>query len=159
LPNLNSTLLAISEIGLSNLGVTLDFAHMLYADEQPALSAAMVSTHSKLLGVHLNDGYAKRDDGLMVASVHHQATTELLYQIYKDGYKGVIYFDTFPDATGLDPVLECETNINTVEKILKIVDNLLINNELTLSMQNQDAVRSQQIFNKVLFDSNLLDNE
>ena len=96
LSNLHSTLLAISQIDLVNLGVTLDFAHLLYANEQPAFSAAMVSDYSKLFGVHLNDGYAKRDDGLMVASVHYQATVELLYQITKDGYDGVIYFDTFP---------------------------------------------------------------
>ena len=27
-------------------------------------------SHSRLLGVHLNDGYGKRDDGLMVGAVH-----------------------------------------------------------------------------------------
>ena len=50
LPNLTSTLLAISQVGLPNLGVTLDFAHLLYANEQPAFSAALVSKSSKLLG-------------------------------------------------------------------------------------------------------------
>jgi sugar phosphate isomerase/epimerase len=34
------TLLALKEIDLPNLGVTLDFAHVLYADEQPAFVAA-----------------------------------------------------------------------------------------------------------------------
>ncbi|TIX88286.1 MAG: hypothetical protein E5V24_15310, partial [Mesorhizobium sp.] len=70
MPDAATTLLAIREIGLPNLGVTLDFAHVLYADEQPAFAAALVARHSKLLGVHLNDGYAKRDDGLMVGAVH-----------------------------------------------------------------------------------------
>ena len=40
LSNLSTTLLAIKEINLPNLGVTLDFAHILYADEQPAFAAA-----------------------------------------------------------------------------------------------------------------------
>ena len=31
----------------------------------------MVSSFSNLYGVHLNDAYSKRDDGLMVASVHY----------------------------------------------------------------------------------------
>ena len=39
-------LLAIREVGLPNLGVTLDFAHVLYADEQPAFAAALVARHS-----------------------------------------------------------------------------------------------------------------
>ncbi len=150
LSNLHSTLLAISQIDLANLGVTLDFAHLLYANEQPAFSAAMVSDYSKLFGVHLNDGYAKRDDGLMVASVHYQATVELLYQITKDGYDGVIYFDTFPNITNLDPVKECQTNIQTVKQILKIVENLISNNNLSESMKSQDPITAQEIFYKTL---------
>ena len=150
LSNLHSTLLAISQIDSANLGVTLDFAHLLYANEQPAFSAAMVSDYSKLFGVHLNDGYAKRDDGLMVASVHYQATVELLYQITKDGYDGVIYFDTFPNITNLDPVKECQTNIQTVKQILKIVENLISNNNLSESMKSQDPITAQEIFYKTL---------
>ena len=151
LSNLPMTLLAINEISQPNLGVTLDFAHILYAGEQPAFAAAMVSRNSKILGLHLNDGYAKRDDGLMVGSVHQLATIELLYQVYKDGYDGTIYFDTFPDASGLDPVKECETNINTVNKMLRVVKKLSGDNNLSLAIQNQDAVTSNQIFNNALF--------
>jgi len=151
LANLSLTLLAIKEIDLPNLGVTLDFAHILYADEHPAFAAAMVSKKSKILGLHLNDGYAKRDDGLMVGSVHQLATIEFLYQVYKDGYDGTIYFDTFPDASGLDPVKECEGNINTVKNMLKVVKKLSGDNNLSLAIQNQDAVTSNQIFNKALY--------
>ena len=154
LANLPLTLLAIKEINEPNLGVTLDFAHILYADEQPAFAAAMVSRYTKILGLHLNDGYGKRDDGLMVGSVHQLATIELLYQVYKDGYNGTIYFDTFPDASGLDPVKECEGNINTVKKMLKIVKKLSGDNNLSLAIKNQDAVTSNQIFNKALYNSN-----
>ncbi len=55
-----------AKCGAANLGVTLDFAHVLYADEMPAIRPYLVARHSRLLGVHLNDGYGKRDDGLMV---------------------------------------------------------------------------------------------
>ena len=150
LSNLPSTLLAISQVGLPNLGVTLDFAHLLYANEQPGFAAAMVSNTSKLLGLHLNDAYAKRDDGLMVASVHYQATAELLYQVCKDGYDGVIYFDTFPNVTNLDPVIECETNIKIVKQIIKVVERLQSDNKLSESMKKQDSITAQQIFNNAL---------
>ena len=66
MPDCATTLLALKEVGLPNVGVTLDFAHVLYADEQPAFAAALINRHSRLLGMHLNDGYSKRDDGLMV---------------------------------------------------------------------------------------------
>lgn len=150
LPDMATTLLAIKEAGSSNLGVTLDFAHVLYADEVPAFAAAMISRHSKLMGVHLNDGYGKRDDGLMVGSVNTKATLELLWQIRKDGYDGAIYFDTFPDASGLDPVHECETNIETVQGLLRAVDRLDADNRLNSAIAKQDAVTTQGIVNAAI---------
>jgi xylose isomerase len=150
MPDAATTLLAIREIGLPNLGVTLDFAHVLYADEQPAFAAALVARHSKLLGVHLNDGYAKRDDGLMVGAVHTLQTIELLRQIRRDGYAGAIYFDTFPDMTGLDPVHECEVNIAIVKRMLRVVDRLEKDNRLSTAVDRQDAVASQAIIQEAM---------
>ena len=145
-----TTLLAVREVGCPNLGVTLDFAHVLYADEQPACAAALVHRNSRLLGVHLNDGYAKRDDGLMVGAVHLKATVELLRQIRRDGYEGALYFDTFPDATGLDPVAECAVNIATVRRLMAVVDRLEADNQLSDAVARQDAVASQSIVNAAL---------
>jgi L-rhamnose isomerase len=150
MPDCATTLLAIQDVGLPNLGVTLDFAHVLYADEQPAFAAALIARYSRVLGVHLNDGYAKRDDGLMVGAVHAQQTIELLRQIRKDGYDGAIYFDTFPDMTGLDPVHECEVNIKTVRRMLKVVDRLEQDNRLVGAIDRQDAVSAQAILQEVM---------
>jgi sugar phosphate isomerase/epimerase len=97
MPDVGTTLLAVQEAARSNIGVTLDFAHVLYADEMPAHAAHLVARHARLLGVHLNDGYGKRDDGLMVGTVHPVQTVELLVALQRIGYDGVIYFDTFPD--------------------------------------------------------------
>tara|TARA_Y100001970_G_scaffold283783_1_gene399773 strand:+ start:8262 stop:9227 length:966 start_codon:yes stop_codon:yes gene_type:complete len=149
--NLGTTLLAIKEINLQNLGVTIDFAHILYSNEQPALVAALIDKHSQILGLHLNDGYGKRDDGLMVGSVHQLATIELLYNIRKSKYHGPIYFDTFPDTTNMDPIKECELNISTVKQQLKLVDKLIKNNELSRAIENQDSIASHKIFNSILY--------
>ena len=151
LSNLGTTLLAIKDINLKNIGVTIDFAHILYSNEQPALVAALIDKHSQILGLHLNDGYGKRDDGLMVGSVHQLATIELLYHITKSKYQGPIYFDTFPDTTNMDPIKECELNISTVKQQLKLVDKLIKNNELSTAIQNQDSIASNRIFNNILY--------
>jgi sugar phosphate isomerase/epimerase len=148
-----TTLLAIQDVGLPNLGVTVDFAHSLYAGEQPAYAAHLIHRRSQLLGVHLNDGYAKRDDGLMVGAVHLRSTLELLRQIRRDGYKGALYFDTFPDASGLDPVAECEANIATVNRLLSVADKLDADNLLGAALARQDAVASQRIVNEALIGS------
>ncbi len=145
LPDAATTLLAIKEVGAKNLGVTIDFAHALYADEQPAFAAALIQRHSRLLGLHLNDGYAKRDDGLMVAVVHEQATLELLREVKRGGFDGAIYFDTFPDASGLDPVAECAANIRTVRRMLAAVDVMAGDNRLADAQSQQDPITAQEI--------------
>ena len=141
----STTLLAIAEVGAANLGVTIDFAHSLYADEQPAFAAALIARKSKLLGLHLNDGYAKRDDGLMVASVHEFATLELLREVHRAGFDGPIYFDTFPDASGLDPVAECAANIRTVRRLMAGVHAMEGDNRLTHAQSAHDPVIALEI--------------
>jgi hypothetical protein len=37
----------------------------------------LAARSSRILGVHLNDGYGKRDDGLIAGSVHPVQTVEL----------------------------------------------------------------------------------
>lgn len=149
-PNVTTCLLALDEVGCDNLGITLDFAHVLYANEIPAYAAAMVARRSRLLGLDCNDGWGKRDDGLMVASVNPRATLEFLWQMQRDGYQGAYYFDTFPDASGLDPVREAETNIATVKRLLKLCEKLNDNTELMAAISRQDAVASQQIINDIM---------
>jgi sugar phosphate isomerase/epimerase len=148
MPDCATTLLAIKEVGSGNLGVTLDLAHVLFADEQPAFAATLAARQSRVLGVHLNDGYSKRDDGLMVGAVHPLQTIELLRQLRSDGYRGVIYFDTFPDATGLDPVRECELNIATVRRMFAIIDRLDGDNRLADAIARQDAVSALAVVNE-----------
>jgi xylose isomerase len=92
-----------------------------------------------------------RDDGLMVAWVHPVQTIELLYVLDQIGYTGAIYFDTFPDTTGLDPVSECATNIATVKALRRVTDTLKSNQSLAAAIHKQDAVASQAIVQAAMF--------
>jgi xylose isomerase len=151
MPDIGTTLLAIAEMGRENVGVTIDFAHVLYADEMPAYAVALAARKKKLFGVHLNDGYAKRDDGLMVGSVHPVQTMELIYVLEDIKYDRPIYFDTFPDTTGLDPVAECSANIATVEAMREVVRKLQADNRLKGAIAAQDAVTSNVILREALY--------
>ena len=150
LANVSATLLAIHEAGSPNLGVTLDFGHVLEADESPAMAAALVGRRSRLLGLHLYDGYGKRDDGLMVGAVHTVQTIELLRQLRRDGFAGAIYFDTFPDTAGLDPVAESAANIATIEALFDVLDRLP-DAELDAALEHQDAVTAQRLVQAAIF--------
>jgi xylose isomerase len=151
LSNLGITLLAIKEVGRPNLGVTFDFAHVLYAGELPAFAAALIARESQLLGIHLNDGYGRRDDGLMVGTVNFTQTLEVLFQLIGKGFDGVIYFDTFPDVSGLDPVRECENNIAMVNSLWELAKELKAQPQLSDAIDRQDAVLSQDIVRRTIF--------
>ena len=142
MPDCATTLLAVREAGRANIGVTLDFCHVLFADELPAHAATLIARHSRLMGVHLNDGYGKRDDGLMVAAVHPVQTVELFVVLDRIGYDGAIYFDTFPDHGGLDPVEEARTNIMMTDRMRAIAAQLARDPALTAAMDRQDAALS-----------------
>lgn len=151
MPDVATTLLAVKEVGRANLGVTLDFAHVLYADEMPAHAVHLIARHSRLLGVHLNDGYGKRDDGLMAGTVHPVQTVELFVELRRIGYDGVIYFDTFPDHSGLDPIEEARTNVRLVERLRAVAEGLAEDAALKAAIAAQDATQSQRIVAAALY--------
>lgn len=153
MPDVGSNLLALSELNRPNTGITLDFAHVLYAEEMPAHAAAMVGRFSRLLGVHLNDGYGKRDDGLMIGSVHPIQTVELFVEMNRLDYNSTIYFDTFPDLSGLDPVAEATVNVEMANKLSAIAETLSDNAELLAAIARQDAPASQRIVNRALYNT------
>ena len=47
----------VNEINRENIGITLDYCHMLMKHENPAYWASILASRGKLFGVHLNDGY------------------------------------------------------------------------------------------------------
>ncbi|MBL9050328.1 MAG: TIM barrel protein [Tabrizicola sp.] len=139
MPDMATTLLALAEVGRANTGVTLDFAHMLYAGEMPAKSAMLAARKSRILGLHLNDGYGKRDDGLIAGAVHPVQTVELLVALARIGYAGVIYFDTFPDHSGIDPVAESRANIRLTDRLIDLAARLAVDPALAAAQARQDA--------------------
>lgn len=139
MPDMATTLLALAEVARPNTGVTLDFAHMLYAGEMPAKAAMLAGRQSRILGLHLNDGYGKRDDGLIAGSVHPVQTVELLVAMLRLGYRGVIYFDTFPDLSGLNPVAEAQANIRMTDRLLDLARGLAEDPVLAAAQSRQDA--------------------
>ncbi|MDP3262844.1 MAG: sugar phosphate isomerase/epimerase family protein [Tabrizicola sp.] len=151
MPDMTTTLLALKDIARRNTGVTLDFAHMLYAGEMPARAAQLAARHSRILGVHLNDGYAKRDDGLMVGTVHPVQTVELFVELIRAGYDGVIYFDTFPDLSGLNPADEAATNIHLTDRLRATAARLATDPALAEAQARQDAALTTRIVTNALY--------
>jgi xylose isomerase len=130
----------IKDCDRPNLGVTLDFGHLLMARENPAQSAAMCLREQKLFGLQLNDSHGVADDGLVVASIHFAETLELVYYLLREGYEGTYYFDT--DPVRENPVSECEMNIERMETIIGKARDLVRDNP---DLPNGDALHSSSV--------------
>ena len=86
----------------------------------------------------------------MVGSVNLRATLELIYKLRKEHFDGAYYFDTFPDASGMDPVREAEVNIETVLRLIALADRLAAMPELDEAIARQDSPATQKIVNDVI---------
>lgn len=145
--SMSDALLAVAEVAAPNFGVTLDYCHLLMAGETPAQAAALALRQGKLFGVHLNDGYGRADDGLMVGTVTLPQTLELLIELRAGGFDGTYYFDTFP--TRVDPAAECAANVRTVRRLLSVVDTVDIG-ALRRCQAAQDAVGASALIQAAL---------
>lgn len=112
----------LKDINRENVGVTLDYCHMLMKHENPAFAADIFGSQKKLFGVHINDGYGLNDDGLMIGTASPFKTLEFIYYLKKYDYNGMIYFDTFPVIENAST--ECQANINMITKMDQLVDSV-----------------------------------
>lgn len=148
--NFGMTMALIAECNVPNLGITVDFCHSLMAREYPPLAVGIALRKGILHGIHLNDGHGQHDDGLMVGSIHTTQTLELLFQLIRENYQGVIYFDTFPQRE--DPVTECSINITRVNQLVKLLSTL-DHRELEDAIQQQNAIAVSQLIWEAVFSS------
>lgn len=112
----------LNDIDRENVGITLDYCHMLMKHENPAFGADIFGNRGKLYGVHINDGYGLNDDGLMIGTSTPFKTLEFLYYIKKHNYDDAIYFDTFPVIE--HAVKESEQNIKMIKLLNSMIDNV-----------------------------------
>jgi xylose isomerase len=136
------TLLMVGDVGAVNLGVTLDFCHMLMKAENPSYGLSLVAERNKLYGVHLNDGNKLNDDGLIVGSVNFIQSLEFIYYLKKYNYQGVVYFDTFPIRE--QPLEELKANIVMFNKLDQLIGQIGMDRIQSIIDRN-DAVAAQEI--------------
>jgi xylose isomerase len=91
------TLLVAKETKQSNVGVTIDTGHSLFAGENVAEAAVIISDFGrKLFHMHFNDNYRGWDDDMIVGSVHFAEFLELLFWLHEVGYDGWYSMDQYP---------------------------------------------------------------
>jgi xylose isomerase len=148
IPGTGMSLYILKRLARANVGLTLDFCHMLMARENPSFSLALVAAEDRLFGVHLNDGHGQIDDGLMFGSVNPARAVEFVYHLKRVGYDGTVYFDTFPIRE--DAAEEFALNVATYERISARIDAFGID-RIGEVIRQRSGVASQQLVQEFFF--------
>lgn len=144
----SNSLLICQEIGVGNVGVTIDFGHSLNAYETPAETVALLKKYgNKLFHVHMNDNYRHWDDDMIVGSIHTIETLEFFYWLKRTKYDGWLSIDQYPyREDGLEAVRE---GVNAIESFVKLVDSISAEQIETL-IRTGNAAESAAFLRKLL---------
>ena len=120
LNNAAKTLLLIKDIGIKELGVTLDFGHSVYGGQNPADELTLLAGSGQPYYIHINDNDAKWDWDYFCASKHFLEYAEFLYYLKKYGYNDYLTSDTSPTRWN---IIETFTiNARITNKLWRLLD-------------------------------------
>ncbi|MAU11568.1 MAG: xylose isomerase [Anaerolineaceae bacterium] len=142
-----SALHVCDQVGLDNVGVTIDIGHALYAPETPSLSIAQLHLANRLFLFHINDNYRNWDWDLIPGSVNWWDWVENMLYIEKVGYDGWIVSDVMPGRLDAIKVL------NAVNKSILRAKNLLDkvdHDRLWTAIRSNDALAAYDLFYREL---------
>jgi xylose isomerase len=104
-------LLLIKDIGVKELGVTIDFGHSMYGGYNPAEEVVLVAESGQPYYIHINDNDAKWDWDYFCGTKHLLEYAEFLYYLRKYGYKDYMTSDTSPTRWDIKGTFEANNRI------------------------------------------------
>jgi len=142
------TLLVAKEIGLPNVGVTIDVGHALAAYEDVGESIVVLSRgESRLFHMHLNDNYRLWDDDMIVGSVHTIEYIEMLYWLDRMGYSGFLSLDQYPYRE--DPEQAIAESIEWLKVFRAMLDRVGLE-RVTEVLKSGNATASQALLRQAI---------
>ncbi|MBS7644873.1 MAG: sugar phosphate isomerase/epimerase family protein [Candidatus Bathyarchaeia archaeon] len=114
--------LIANEIGLDNVGVTIDIGHAFNAYENPAESLILARKWNRLFHIHMNDNFREWDDDMIVGSQNFWDYIEFFYYLKEVGYDGWLSLDVYPYRD--DPVSVCSQSIANLKKLQELVSRI-----------------------------------
>jgi xylose isomerase len=119
-PNAGVVLYLCEEIGLDNIGLTVDTGHALYVAETPAQMISLAASANRLFLVHINDNYRNWDWDLMPGTVNYWDWLETLLVLDEIGYDSWLVSDVFPART--DPIETLSASYRAIQYAERLLD-------------------------------------
>lgn len=109
------TLCLLNDIGIPEMGVTLDYGHSKYGNDNPAEVVSLLGSSRRPFYVHINDNNGRWDWDYMAASHNFLEYVEFLYYLQEAGYDDFLTTDASP--TRWDIIGFFEANSRITQKI------------------------------------------
>jgi xylose isomerase len=139
------TLCLLNDIQNKDMGVTLDFGHSMYGQENPAEVVSLLAHSPYGMYIHINDNDGKWDWDYPVCTRNYLAYAEFLYYLIKAGYNDYFTSDTSPTRWDIKEVFEMNTRLtNKLWNLLSSVDQ----NEFDKLIAGNDYMRTWRFIEK-----------
>jgi len=116
------TLCLLNDIGIREMGITVDFGHSKYGQENPAEVVALLANSRYPYYIHINDNNARWDWDFMVATHNFLEYVEFLFYLQEYGYRDFLTSDTSPTRWDIRGTLEINTRMS--RKIWSLLEGL-----------------------------------
>jgi xylose isomerase len=102
----------LNDIGVRGMGVTLDFGHSTYGNENPAEALVLLAESPYRYYIHINDNDGKWDWDYFCGTKHFLEYVEFLYYLKKYRYKDYLTSDTSPTRWEIRAVFEANSRLS-----------------------------------------------
>ncbi len=106
------TLCLLHDIGVKEMGVTLDYGHSKYGQDNPAEVLTQLAACDYPFYIHINDNNAKWDWDYMVAAHNFVDYVEFLYYVQEVGYMDFMTSDASPTRWDIIGFFEANTRVS-----------------------------------------------
>jgi xylose isomerase len=113
----------LNDIQAESLGVTLDFGHSIYGNENPAEAVAMLANSKYPYYIHINDNDGKWDWDYFCGTKHFLEYVEFIYYLKKYEYNDYFTSDTSPTRWDIKGTFEANSRLtNNIWDRLDVID-------------------------------------
>ena len=120
----SKALCLLNDIGNADMGVTLDFGHSMYGNENPAEALSMLAESPYPYYIHINDNDGRWDWDYFCGTKHFLEYVEFIYYLKRYGYTGYLTSDTSPTRWDIRGTFEANSRMtNRIWQLLDDVDN------------------------------------
>lgn len=123
--NAAKTLCLLNDIQCKEMGVTLDFGHSMYGNENPAEAVSLLAQSPYRYYIHINDNDGRWDWDYFCGTKHYLEYVEFLFYLKKYGYNDYLTSDTSPTRWDIKGTFEANSRISN--KIWNMLDQLDLN--------------------------------